>query len=102
MPRPPNPSRTLARDAGLKTYDDESNPCFCGATAKYVSNAQCVECAIAKGKTRYATLDDSARAALKAKDHERYITRLRRRKAPRGTRRRKPPVEIEAIDPLEP
>lgn len=98
MPRPPNPSRTLARDAGMKLYSDEANPCFCGATAKYVSNAQCVECAIAKGKSRYAGLDESDRAALKAKDHERYITRLRKRKAPRRRR----PVVIEAIDPLEP
>lgn len=104
--RPANLPRGAARVAGDKTYIDESNPCFCGGVTRYVSNAQCVDCAIAKGKTRYASLDGDALAALKAKDHARYEARLRRDRAPKkrkprlGRPRKVRAVEIER-DPLE-
>lgn len=100
MPRPPNASRNLARDVGDKTYSDEANPCFCGACIRYTSNAQCVACAIDKGKTRYAGLDDAALAELKARDHARYETRLRRNRAPRRNRaRRAKAIERDPLDP---
>lgn len=97
MPRPPNPTRQAAISAGEKIYTDDAAPCFCGATLRYVSNTQCVECAIAKGRARYAALDSAARAALKSKDHARYERRLRRNKAPQ--RRRSPPVSRDPLDP---
>lgn len=97
MPRPPNPTRQSAIAAGEKTYTDEAAPCFCGGVVRYVSNTQCVECAIAKGKARYAAMDSAALAALKAKDHTRYVTRLRRNKAPTHRRARR-----AARDPLDP
>lgn len=77
--RPQNIPRQQARDAGLKTYDDPANPCWCGCSTRYVVNAQCVECMIAKGKARYAAMSEADRAALRAKDHERYVARLTRR-----------------------
>lgn len=81
--RQPNLPRRHARDAGHKTYADPDNPCLiCGGTARYVVNAQCVECVIARGKARYAALDFDALAALKAKDRERYLARLRAGRAP--------------------
>lgn len=98
MPRPPNPSRSAARAAGEKTYSDEQNPCFCGGVVRYTSNAQCVACAIAKGKDRYAGLDPDALAALKVKDRERYEARLAARREPR---RRNRAASAER-DPLEP
>lgn len=104
--RKPNLPRSAARDAGDKTYSDESNPCFCGGVIRYTVNAQCVECAIAKGKTRYASLDPDALAALKAKDHARYEARLRRDRAPRKHKPRlgRPRKVRDVIerDPLEP
>lgn len=104
--RPVNLPRGAALRAGDKTYIDESNPCFCGGVVRYVSNAQCIDCAIAKGRTRYAALDPDALAALKAKDHARYEARLRRDRAPRkhkprlGRPRKVRDVVIER-DPLE-
>lgn len=93
--RPPNPSRNLARDAGETTYNAEASPCFCGGVVRYTSNAQCVDCAIAKGKERYAALDPGERETLRVKDHARYERRLRRNRAPSHRRSRN-------RDPLDP
>ena len=74
--RPPNPLRAAAREAGEKYYADQ-NPCdFCGTNRRYVSNAGCVACAIARGNARYAALDETAKAALKVADHDRYLERM--------------------------
>jgi hypothetical protein len=74
--RPPNPLRAAAREAGEKFYADQE-PCdFCGTNKRYVSNAGCVACAITRGNSRYAALDDEAKAALKVKDHDRYLKRI--------------------------
>lgn len=74
--RPPNPLRAAAREAGEKFYADQA-PCdFCGTNKRYVSNAGCAACAIARGNARYAALDEDAKAALKAADHDRYIKRM--------------------------
>lgn len=103
--RPHNIPRATALAAGERTYLDESNPCFCGGTSRYAVNAQCIECAISKGKTRYAALDADALAALKAKDHSRYVARLRREKEPaRRSPRRGRPRKVRTVerDPLDP
>jgi hypothetical protein len=72
--RAPNLPRNAARAAGLKFYLDQ--PCYiCGCTKRYVSNAECVDCAIAAGQARYAARDDEARANQKRRDHERYLRR---------------------------
>lgn len=76
--RQSNVPRNEARAAGLKTYDDPARGCWCGCDTRYVSNAQCIDCAIAKGRARYAALDLDGLAAVKAKDHERYLKRLAR------------------------
>lgn len=81
--RPPNLPRRQALDAGFKTYDDSANPCFCGCTARYTVNAQCVDCVIAKAKARYAAMTPDQRAELAAKDHARYLARLRANRAPK-------------------
>lgn len=74
--RPINPLRAAARQAGEKFYADQQ-PCdFCGTNKRYVSNAGCVSCAITRGNTRYAGLDEAAKAVLKAKDHDRYVKRM--------------------------
>lgn len=73
--RPPNPPRNEARAAGLKVYVDPT-PCFCGSIRRYTSNAQCVDCSIAKGRARYASLDEQALAKQKARDHARYLRSL--------------------------
>lgn len=75
--RPPNVPRNEARAAGLRTYTDPEG-CWCGGTARYTSNAQCVDCSIAKGRARYAALDEAGLAELKAADHARYLARLAR------------------------
>ena len=99
MPRPPNPSRASARAEGSKTYSDELNPCMCcGGDVRYTSNAQCVACAIAKGRDRYAGLDDEALAALKAKDADRYAARLAANRQPRR-RNRSAAIERDPLDP---
>lgn len=78
--RPPNAPRNEAREAGLKRFDGE--PCWCGCVTRYVSNAQCVECSIAAGKGRYAGLDPERLAAMKARDHARYLERVERGTGP--------------------
>lgn len=85
MPRgkQPNINRDQARDLGEKTYVDSSRPCWCGCNTRYVVNAQCVDCMIAKGKARYAKMGEAALADLKARDHARYIARLAAGKPPR-------------------
>lgn len=91
--RPPNIARNEARAEGLKIYMDLAAPCFCGCEVKYVANSRCVDCAIAKGKARYAGLDDSALAALKARDRERYEARVvAAGKTPRSRRRADPTI----------
>jgi hypothetical protein len=73
--RPPNPLRAAAREAGEKYYADQ-NPCdFCGSNRRYVSNAGCVACAISRGNSRYAALDETAKGVLKQSDHDRYMKR---------------------------
>lgn len=98
--RPSNLPRNAARDAGEKTYTDAANPCFCGGEIKYVSNATCVECAIAKGKARYAALDTKHRAALRSKDHLRYEARVAQAKEPKRRRPGRP--SGLGRDPLDP
>ena len=74
--RPPNLLRAAARQAGERFYADQ-DPCdFCGTNLHYVSNAGCVACAIARGSTRYALLDDVGKTAQAARDHERYLKRI--------------------------
>src|ERR1700731_4869849 len=74
--RPLNPLRAPARQAGVRYYVDEA-PCdMCGNNKRYVSNANCVFCAISRGSARYAGLDEAAKAAVKARDHERYVKRM--------------------------
>lgn len=73
--RAPNVPRNEAREAGVKIYADP-RLCFCGSDRRYTSNAQCVDCAIAAGRAKYAALDDDERAAQRARDHERYLKRL--------------------------
>jgi hypothetical protein len=74
--RPRNPLRAAAREAGEKFYA-EQDPCdFCGTNKRYVSNAGCVACAISRGNARYAALDETAKAVVKARDHERYVNRM--------------------------
>jgi hypothetical protein len=68
--------RAAAKQAGERFYEDQ-NPCdFCGTNKRYVSNAGCVYCAISRGNARYAGLDEDAKAALKQKDHDRYVKRM--------------------------
>lgn len=80
--RPTNLPRSAARDAGQKTYLDSANPCWCGCDTRYVANAQCVDCLIAKGKARYAALGDKALATLKRRDHARYLQRCAEKRGP--------------------
>lgn len=70
-----NAIRADARAAGEKFYDDAVECDFCGTTKRYVSNAACVCCSIARGKYRYAALTDADRAAAAAKDAARYQAR---------------------------
>lgn len=74
--RPFNAPRAAARAAGERFYLDQMTCDFCGTSKRYVSNAACVSCAIAAGKGRYAALDDSEKAVVKARDHERYVKRV--------------------------
>lgn len=77
MPRYHLPSiRSEAKAAGLKTYVDPMRPCWCGCEARYVANAQCVDCLIAKGKARYAALTDDQLDAMKDRDRARYVARI--------------------------
>lgn len=77
--RPANIPRNEARAAGHRTYVDPT-PCFaCGSVERYASNAQCVECLIAKGKERYAALDAAGLEQWKGRDRERYLKRLARK-----------------------
>jgi len=80
--RRPNQHRVAARLAGEKFYDDPAECDFDGTHKRYVSNAACVACAIARGKARYASLDEDAIAVLKARDHDRYVQRLGKEEAP--------------------
>ena len=74
--RPLNPLRAAAREAGEKHYAEQA-PCdFCGTNKRYVSNGGCVACAISRGSTRYALLDDAGKTAQAARDHERYLKRM--------------------------
>ena len=74
--RPPNLLRAAAKHAGEKFYADQQ-PCdFCGTNRRYVSNAGCVECAIARGNARYHALDEKAKAEVKKRDHDRYVKRM--------------------------
>lgn len=73
--RPPNPLRDAARQAGERFYAD-AYPCdICGSNKRYVSNAACAACAVARGNARYAALDEEAKAAHAARDHARYVAR---------------------------
>lgn len=74
--RPINPLRSAAKQAGERFYADQDPCSFCGTNKRYVSNAGCVACAIARGNNRYAALDDDAKLAVKARDHERYLKRI--------------------------
>lgn len=76
MSRTPNVLRQDARAAGLKIYSDPQSPCWCGCESRYVANAQCVDCLIAKGKARYAAMTEDQLAAMKARDRERYLARI--------------------------
>ena len=62
--RPPNLLRSAARQAGEKFYADQFACDFCGTNKRYVSNAGCVECAIARGNARYHALDEKAKAEV--------------------------------------
>lgn len=74
--RPFNANRAAARAAGEKFYVDQ-DPCrICGTDKRYVSNAGCVCCGIARSRGRYAALDDEGKAAIKAADHARYLKRV--------------------------
>jgi len=74
--RPINLLRAAARQAGEKFYADQF-PCdFCGTNKRYVSNAGCAACAIARGNARYAGLDTGQKAVVKARDHDRYVKRM--------------------------
>lgn len=74
--RPPNPLRAAARQAGEKFFMAQ-DPCdFCGTNKRYVSNAGCVACAIVRGNARYQGLDADAKAAVKQRDHDRYVKRM--------------------------
>jgi hypothetical protein len=74
--RPINQLRAAAKAAGEKFYADQG-PCFgCGTNKRYVSNAGCVACAISRGNSRYAALDEDGKAVLKVKDHDRYVKRM--------------------------
>ena len=74
--RLPNPIRAAAKAAGERFYTDQDFCSFCGTNRRYVSNAGCVACAITRGKSRYAALDEGMRAALKVRDHDRYVKRM--------------------------
>jgi len=74
--RPPNLLRSAARQAGEKFYADQFACDFCGTNKRYVSNAGCVECAIARGNVRYHALDEKAKAEVKKRDHDRYVKRM--------------------------
>lgn len=77
--RPPNLPRQQARERGDKTYASPDNPCdFCGGEERYVANAQCVGCLIAKGKARYATMTEAQLAELKERDRRRYAVKMGR------------------------
>lgn len=72
--RAKNAVRAAAKAAGEKFYLD---PCeICGSELRYVVNGACQMCAINKAKLRYAALDETGRAAHKARDHDRYLRRL--------------------------
>lgn len=88
--RPQNLPRAEARAAGRKYFKAE-NPCRrgpvenpCGDTRRYVSNAECVTCAIRQGMDRYHALDDDAREALRLRSAARYAARVAARVARRA------------------
>lgn len=74
--RPINPTRAAAKAAGARFYADDLPCAICGTLEKYVSNSGCRRCAINRGTARYAALDKAARAAIKVRDHERYVKRM--------------------------
>jgi hypothetical protein len=74
--RPFNVNRAAARAADEKFYLDQVECDFCGTNRRYVSNAACVACSIARSRGRYAALDDEGKAAIKAADHDRYLKRV--------------------------
>ena len=74
--RPPNLLRLAAKEAGEKFYASQDFCSFCGTNKRYVSNAGCVECAIARGNARYHALDEKAKAEVKKRDHDRYVKRM--------------------------
>ncbi len=79
--RQPNLLRVAARDAGEKKYRDAANPCWCGSDIRYTVNAQCVDCSIAIGRTRYASLSPEQLAKWKADDRTRHLIRSAKRKS---------------------
>lgn len=70
--RPVNALRAAAKRAGERFYADHDPCMICGTNKRYVSNAGCVECAVSRGKARYAGLDETAKADLKRRDHDRH------------------------------
>jgi hypothetical protein len=74
--RPINPLRDAARISGEKFYADDADCILCGTNKHYSVNGACVACTIERGKAKYAALDDGAKAAHAARDHERYIKKL--------------------------
>lgn len=74
--RPKNLVRQAAHAAGEKFYESPY-PCGrCGGTLHYVSSNHCRNCAIEKGKARYAACDKEEQAK---KDHEAYLKRLEKK-----------------------
>lgn len=71
--RPPNLLRAAAKEANQKTYEEQDPCAVCGTNLRYTSNTACVACSISRGKARYAALDESQKAAHKARDHDRYM-----------------------------
>lgn len=73
--RPINLLRAAAREAGERFYAEQNECSFCATNRRYVSNANCVRCAIDRGNARYAALDTDAKAVVKARDHDRWVKR---------------------------
>lgn len=93
--RPVNPLRAAAREAGEKTYV-ERDPCLiCGTNLRYTVSTGCVKCVTDRSKTRYAGLDEAAKAAHKLRDQERHMS------AKLGGRQKvkTPRVKMPRVDP---
>ncbi len=78
--RPLNAARADARAAGERFYCDAVECDFCATNKRYVSNAACAACSIARGNARYAALSPEKLAAAKQRDRDRYL--LRKQNAP--------------------